>query len=158
MTRRPLWHWDHFNCLMFYRREHFMCSSSVLQLSNKSQVCSKYLRRWYLDLGPISLLTEVWALLMFNGGDSKEDKGVRAICDMAFVLLTTVWRYQLRDFSTYTLYTRVEADLPGCEPLFSRRNMTGKWPFPVWWFCLYYWEHFNRYLRWTGTLKLSAKP
>lgn len=74
-----------------------MCSSSVLQLSNKSQVCSKYLWRWYPDLGPISLFTEVWVLLMFNGRDSKEDKEVQVICDIAIVLVTTLWRDQLWD-------------------------------------------------------------
>lgn len=67
-----------------------MCSSSVLQLSNKSQVCSKYLWRWYLDLGPTSLFTEVWVLLMFNGRDSKEDKEVQVIYDIAIVFGHTV--------------------------------------------------------------------
>lgn len=68
-----------------------MCLSSVLQLPNKSQVCSKYLHRWYFDLGPISLFTEVWELLMINGRVLKEDKAGQVICDIAIVLVTTQW-------------------------------------------------------------------
>lgn len=57
----------------------------------KSQVCSKYQRRWHFDLSLLSLLPEVWLLSMIKQRDLKEVKELKevwVICISTFVFVS----------------------------------------------------------------------
>lgn len=78
----------------------------------KSQVCSKYQRWWYFDLGLISLLTEVWLVLMINQRDLEEVKEMWILCITTFVFVKIHTHTRTRVSHTMANKNELSENLP----------------------------------------------